>query len=133
LDNVIPDSGQTAWCPAINGPTAKDTLSSNQALMTDLSLWSSDGRYRLLFQADRNLVLYGPNGVIWATNRYTGDFVIMQSDANLVGYNLWSQPAWDTHTGSLGSGPALVVQNDGNLVIYAGGRAIWDRYRGRLV
>ena len=133
LDGVIPDSGSTANCPAINGPGAKDTLGTGQALMTDMGLWSLDGRYRLIFQGDRNLVLYGPSGAVWATNRYTGDFVIMQSDANLVGYNLWSQAAWSTGTGGLGGGAALVVQNDGNLVIYAGGRAVWDRYRGRLV
>jgi hypothetical protein len=133
LDGVIPDSGRTAACPSLAGPSAKDTLRAGQSLMTDMSISSMDGRYRLIFQGDRNLVLYGPGGAVWATNRYTGDFVIMQGDGNLVAYNIWSAPAWDSHTGGIGGNPALVVQNDGNLVIYAGGRAIWDRHRGRLV
>lgn len=134
LDGVIPDSGQTAWCPAITPPSSRSTMWAGQSLKVNMDLWSSDGRYRLLLQGDRNLVLYGPSGAVWATNRYTGDFVIMQTDCNLVGYNLWSQAAWNSGTGGLGGGCALVVQNDGNLVIYAsGGRPVWDRYRGRLV
>lgn len=99
-----------------------------------MNLWSQDGRYRLILQADRNFVLYGPSGPVWATNKYTGDFVIMQHDCNLVGYNLWSQSAWASGNGVQADGCALVVQNDGNLVIYApGSRPVWDRYRGRLV
>ena len=73
LEDVIPDSGKTALCPAINGPIAKDTLGAGKALTVDMSLWSMDGRYRLIFQKDRNLVLYGPSGAVWGTNRYTGD------------------------------------------------------------
>ncbi len=134
LDRVIPDSGQTARCPAINGPTGRDVLRPGQSLRVDQRLSSQDGRYVLVFQGDRNLVLYGPRGALWATNRYTGDFVILQNDCNVVGYNLWGSVAWASHTGGLGDGCALVVQNDSNLVVYnRAGRAVWDRHRGRLV
>lgn len=134
LDRVIPDSGQTTWCPAINGATARDVLRPGQSLRVDQRLSSQNGQYVLIMQGDRNLVLYGPNGAAWATNRYTGDYVILQGDCNLVGYNLWGSVAWAAGTGGLGGGCALVVQNDGNLVVYdRNGRAVWERYRGRLV
>jgi surface antigen len=134
LDRIIPDSRQTARCPAINGPTSRDVLRPGQSLRIDQRLWSQNGRYTLLLQGDRNFVLYGPGGALWATNRYTGDFVIMQNDCNVVAYNIWGAPAWASNTGGLGDGCALVVQNDSNLVVYNRyGRPVWDRHRGRLV
>jgi hypothetical protein len=48
----------------------------------------------------------------------------MQGDGNLVMYNAADRPVWASNTA--GHYDAfLVVQNDGNVVIYDGGRPIW--------
>lgn len=75
---------------------------------------------------------YGPSGPLWATNTWTGGFVIMQGDGNFVGYDMWDTPKWSTGTGGDGSNCDMVLQNDSNLVLYCGGVPKWDRYHGRL-
>jgi hypothetical protein len=105
---------------------------AGQGLYQGQSITSANGQYTLILQQDHNLVLYGPSGALWATNIWTGGFVIMQSDGNFVGYTMWDTPTWSTGTGGDGSNCDLVVQNDANLVLYCGGVAKWDRYHGRL-
>jgi hypothetical protein len=102
-----------------------DTLAVNRVLRRNMYLRSSDGRYTLWLQGDGNLVLYGPSGrALWANSRFTTDFVIMQGDGNLVGYRDVGGPTWASNTDRSG-GNRLVVQNDGNLVIYSSTRAVW--------
>jgi hypothetical protein len=57
----------------------------------------------------------------------------MQSDGNLVLYDVLGHPVWTSNTeGNPHS--KLVLQDDGNLVIYdaASGRPLWTRGNGRL-
>jgi hypothetical protein len=129
--NALPDSGQWAHCP-ISPPGAQDTLSAGQGLYQGQSITSLNGQYRLILQQDHNLVLYGSGGALWATNRWTGGYVVMQGDGNFVGYSQWDSPTWATGTAGDGGNCDLVVQNDSNLVLYCGGVAKWDRFHGRL-
>jgi surface antigen len=102
-----------------------DTLAVNRVLRRNMWLKSSDGRYTLWLQGDGNFVLYGPTGhALWANNRFTTDFIIMQGDGNLVGYTNSGAPTWASNTSGSG-GNRLVVQSDGNLVIYSATRAVW--------
>ena len=102
-----------------------DTLGISRVLRRNMYLKSGDGRYRFWLQSDGNLVLYGPSGrALWATNRFTTDFLIMQGDGNLVGYTNSGVPTWASNTNGRG-GNRFVVQNDGNLVIYSSTRAVW--------
>jgi len=129
--NSLPDSGQWAHCP-VRPRGAQDTLWAGQGLYQGQGITSRNGRYTLILQQDNNLVLYGPGGALWATNKWTGGYVIMQGDGNFVGYDMWGDPTWATGTAGAGGTCALVVQNDANLVLYCGGVAKWDRYHGRL-
>jgi len=129
--NSLPDSGQWAHCP-VKPRGRQDTLSVGQGLYQGQAITSGNGKYTLILQQDHNLVLYGPGGALWATNRWTGGYVIMQGDGNFVGYNMWGSPQWATNTAGAGGNCALVVQNDANLVLYCSGVAKWDRYHGRL-
>lgn len=107
------------WAPGF------DRLDTNQVLRRGMHLKSGDGRYTLWLQIDGNTVLYGPSGrALWANYRYATNFVIMQGDGNFVSYTDGGSPTWASNTGGRGAG-TLVVQNDGNLVVYAGGRAVW--------
>jgi hypothetical protein len=129
--NTLPDSGQHANCP-VRPAGSQGTISVGQGLFQGQSVRSTNGKYSLIMQQDHNLVLYGPSGALWATNKWTGGYVIMQGDGNVVGYDMWGHPMWATNTGGAGGNCTFVVQNDSNLVLYCGGKPKWDRYHGRL-
>lgn len=94
-------------------------LIANQVLEIGQSILSSDGKYRLDFQSDGNLVLYSPTRAIWAswTVGKNGTKLIMQSDGNLVLYRADFIPIWYSNTGGKGLSK-LILQPDGNLVVY---------------
>ena len=82
---------------------------------------SCDGRFFLVMQGDGNLVLY-QNGVgaLWATGTNgradNPTMAVLQFDGSLVVQSATSQ-AWSS---SSPGGDHLLVQGDGNVVIYAG-------------
>ena len=103
-----------------------DRLTSEMGIHAEESVYSCDGRFRLLMQGAGNLVLYGPHGAMWATPTVgTGaNFALMQSDGNFVIYSpyaaVWTSNTW------MYPGAWLIVQNDGNLVIYTQyGYPVW--------
>jgi hypothetical protein len=55
----------------------------------------------------------------------------MQSDGNLVIYNTGGEAKWNSNTAGF-PGAYLALQNEGNLVIYQDGIALWDWASGRL-
>jgi len=110
-------------------PATGDDMQANETLPPDAFIRSADGRFRLHYQNDTNLVLYrDPEAVpLWATGLTPGGVgvTIMQSDGNLVVYNARGYPVWASGTDG-NPGSRLVVQNDGNLVIYRpDGAPIW--------
>jgi hypothetical protein len=108
-------------CAAGSSPSV---LQGNQVLASGGCLRSANGRYALVMQADDgNLVLSDQtnNEALWstATEGNPGAYLRLQSiDGNLVLSNragtaaLWS-------TGIIAPKANLVLQNDGNLVLYA--------------
>lgn len=74
-EHRVLNSGQSVSCPAKpNG--AQDTLWAGQGLTQGQSIKSLNGKYTLILQQDHNLVLYGPSGALWATNKWTAGYVI---------------------------------------------------------
>ena len=117
LDRLTDQANQWAACG--------DTLGVNRVLRRNMYLSSGDGRYRLWLQSDGNFVLYGPSGrALWANGRFNTAFIIMQGDGNLVGYTDSGVPTWASNSARSG-GNRLVVQNNGNVVIYSSTRAVW--------
>lgn len=111
----------------------RDRLLSNTRLLPGQSITSTNGRFRLLFQTDGNLVLYDDveRSAPWSSNTpgISAGSVLMQPDGNLVVYDTQGRDHWSTVTPG-NAGAYVVVQNDGNLVIYrTGGDAAWDRLR----
>ena len=83
-------------------------------------------------QTDGNLVLYKTSGgYVWSsgTNRSSNppNRAVFQNDYNFVIYNNSGTFLWKT--GIKQSADRLVVQDDGNLVMYQGGTAKWQRSR----
>jgi hypothetical protein len=105
-------------------------LNPNQRLRENQPLTSSNGRAYLVLQSDGNLVVYqtNPKRALWAskTRRTPNEHysVIMQHDGNLVILNRAGGPVWAT--GSQGHpGAYLIMQDDGNAVIYQNSRPYW--------
>lgn len=114
--------------------------SQNTTLYPDSTIYSPNGVYKLIFQEDGNLVEYKNNTqAVWdinATNCIPTPYMAyrtrFQPDGNLVVYwALQSNPTqeiaiWDTNTQGHPNA-RLAVQDDGNVVIYNGTKAIWAR------
>jgi hypothetical protein len=111
---------------------------------------------RLVMQTDGNLVLYTATGVpVWysGTGGNPNASAILQSDGNLVVYSSGGAPLWFSNTSNVPSfsnmvqhglqgGPLyprqslqwadrsrqLLMQTDGNLVLYSNGRPVWATF-----
>lgn len=120
-----------------------DTLQPGDRLPTNTRLKSGNRLAYLILQPDRNLVLYetATGRPLWASGtrweeppekKFDGA-VAMQDDGNLVlvdakNRSIWSSAHNDNYTWYTlpKPGTRLVVQNDGNLVLYQGASAIWS-------
>lgn len=108
----------------------------------------------LNLQGDGNLVVYSPTGsALWSsrTDHNAISNLVMQADGNLVLYNTQGRSIWNTNTmqkilaatstNSLSSGQQLgagqsitstngsyrlILQGDGNLVLYSSNGALWS-------
>ncbi len=116
---------------------------------------SANGTGKLAMQADGNLVYYANGVPTWATGTWgnPGSSVVMQTDGNVVVYSAKGAPLWasDSICSAVAGVPAapgfpavtsylranwymtspdggykLVMQGDGNLVLYSRTRAIWS-------
>src|SRR4051812_7279647 len=101
-----------------------DRLEPSNALLAGGSLASADGRYRLVYQTDGNLVLYdGATGLaLWWSGTVGEDpgQAVMQDDGDFVVYDADGTPVWWAGTAGYPSAH-LVLQDDANLVVYAPG------------
>lgn len=107
-------------------PTSSYGLQANQQLTSGQSRNSVDGRFKLIYQTDGNLVLYKGTTPLWNSQTFghsTGK-TIQQSDGNLVVYDAGNIPVWASNTSGK-NGAFLVVQSDGNLVIYYNYLPVW--------
>jgi len=104
----------------------------SQVLTPCQALFSLDGGHMLIMQLDGNLVLYNtkvsPSQVTWKTDTFfpswQGYYTTLnyQADGNLVLSSNFV-PKWSTGTNGKDS-TTLVLQNDGNLVMYKAAGAI---------
>jgi PKD repeat protein len=114
--------------PGINPPVPPNQcgkIKSKQGLGRGQMVKSCDGRFKFILQTDGNLVLYKNTQALWSsrTNGKASFGTYMQADGNFVIYTQTGNPLWAT--GSRGNGAWLAVQNDGNVVIYRKGKALW--------
>jgi hypothetical protein len=106
--------------PNAGGP---GRLDADQVIQPEQALYSPDGRFRLRYQSDDNLVLYVDEWTpVWQFGvdlwwEHTPGYAIMQGDGNFVVYDSEGVPVFNT--GTFVPGSFLAVQNDGNLVVYA--------------
>jgi hypothetical protein len=109
-----------------------DTLKAGERLEIGHELRSANGLYRLIMQADGNLVQYDRGNIaLWDTGTWSlpagfkPTYAILQDDGNFVLSNEAKYPAWESASqGNPGS--QLVLHDDRNLVISdADNTAVW--------
>ncbi|MGE3974952.1 MAG: hypothetical protein AB7F59_10540 [Bdellovibrionales bacterium] len=101
-------------------PTPPVMFKAGQSLKPNESFQSANGKYGLVYQSDNNLVLYGPNGPLWASNTSglpNPNAVEMQGDGNLVIYDKSGKPLWASDT-SGHAGAYLGLHTNGQMVMY---------------
>lgn len=98
---------------------------SGEELFVEEDLWSPNGQFRLLYQSDGNLVLYGPYGPVWDTGTFgLPNRLAMQGDGNLVIYDGYWNAVWAS--GTVSPGAWMALSDDGFIVVYSSsGSALW--------
>jgi pimeloyl-ACP methyl ester carboxylesterase len=109
-------------------PGSPSILPGGSLLRPGQQIASPDGRYRLIFQTDGNLVIYRFDGAaVWWTGTVgiSPGAASMQTDGNFVVYDTANAARWHTHTFG-NPGGYLSMQNNGAIVIYAAnGARLW--------
>jgi hypothetical protein len=108
--------------------TSTDTLAAGATLAAGQQIISADGHYRLTMESNGDLVERVAEGRdLWSsvTSGHPGARAIMQVNGNLVVYDTASSAVWSSNSTATTGCPRLVLEQDGNLVIYAT-KAIWS-------
>ena len=113
-----------------------ERLGNNMSLMSGQQLTSADGRWKLIYQPDGQLLGYttDSNHCFWSSGKILpglglgvglgvdvapADRVHMKSDGNLVCINTEGIEYWSSNTANRGRAPyRLVLQDDRNIAIY---------------
>ncbi|MFI9836379.1 hypothetical protein ACIHFD_05065 [Nonomuraea sp. NPDC051941] len=116
---------------------AKDRLGPGEWLLPGQSLTSEGGRFKLIQQAEGNLVFYEGTKALWTspTSGKPGARATMQKEGNLVIYGADNKPLWSTPTAGNPGAYLLLPKESGNLVIYSrDNRPLWSSkaYIGKL-
>jgi hypothetical protein len=105
------------------GDIVYPSLDAGQVLLPEQSVTSPDGRFKLIYQRDGDLVLDGPDRVrVWSsgTEGETAGRAVMEADGDFVVYDADGLEVWSAGTGGH-PGAYVVVQNDGYVAVYAPG------------
>lgn len=104
-----------------------NSLTFGRELKKGEAIQSNDGRFRLFFQNDANLVLMYKNQTLWGTDTWEseGERVVFGNDGNLMVLTHSKKVLWSSGTG--GKDAKLVrLNNDGSLNIYdSNNKVIW--------
>ena len=121
-DSTFPELLRTVYSTAWTVPT----LQPGEVLRAGDRRTAPGGRVVTVLQADGNLVTYRDGRAVWASGTSGADLAVMQGDGNLVLYRevrgaggavTGLAAVWSTRTASPGA--RVVVQDDGNTVVYS--------------
>jgi hypothetical protein len=106
----------------------RNLLPAGSRLANGMILISPNYGFRGVMQRDGNFVVYGPGGPNWASRTgepWSASLLVTTDGDALVAGSPTSRAGW--HSGTAGNpGAVLVLQDDGNLVVYrANGTAAW--------
>ena len=96
-----------------------------------IAIGSINGKYSFAFNGGSIEVRTHDSDMHMAHWDIGGRYLVVQKDGNLVAYNKkngndYSDPVWASNTNGRGnSNTELVIQDDGNVVLYCDGKALW--------
>lgn len=109
--------------------SAGSMLSAGGTLGVNQYLLSANGKYGLVMQSDGNLVDYrvSDKKALWTsqTSGHDGASARLGTNGDAEVVDASGSPLWNS--GTTGSGNALLVQDDGNVVVYSSAKkALWS-------
>lgn len=109
----------------------KTILAMREHLSAGQFLVSPNQRFRMIMQGDGNLVVYGPNGPNWSSGTGVPNSRVVLTDIGnlVVAASPTSKALWNTGAvipfATSSNRFQLVMQDDGNLVVYYDGAPMW--------
>ena len=118
---VVSTAGPATSVPHEAATPDGRVLEAGEVLTLGQALISANGRTRLLFGSDGNLVLYEDGSPRWSsgTGGTGADRLIMQADGDLVMYRPLAygpQPVWRSHSDGF-PGAVLSVRDEGGVMV----------------
>jgi len=115
------------WINGTRTGNTQDTLVSGQTILANQYLLSASGQYEAVLQADGNFAVWGPTpGTIHWYSGTSGQGVDSMSMQTDGNLVLYAGTRAVWYTGTTGSGNRLVMQDDGNLIVYSSSNvALW--------
>lgn len=109
-------------------PSIDNMFKKGQKIEEENPIFSPNKESKLILQRDGNLVLYGKDRVLWASNTdnkgESPRFLIIQNDGNVVLYDKHNKPFWHTNTCGKKS-EKMVVENDKVRLLDSSDNTIW--------
>lgn len=138
---VIPQLQQDGWTFVTIDDLygCKNTLRAGQYLIPGQCIQSENDAYRLIYQADGNLVLYQTSDgkALWATLPTDAQtcpawrFYVQGDDGNIVVYQSEGNPVWSSNVyGQQYAGSNLVLSETGNFEVHKDDQTIWRAVPG---
>jgi hypothetical protein len=112
---------------APGGAATTGAIALGTRILPGQSVPSANGSHQLVMQTDGNLVVYSSDGrALWTSGTAgRGAAFVAGADGNLAVVNRTGRPVWTSATGGKHAG-RLLVQNDGNVVLYRNsGGVLW--------
>lgn len=102
----------------VSGPVNADRMTNGETLVPTQFLISPSAGATLLMQQDGNLVVYCGSNPKWGSGTTAGRsmYFQVQSDGNMVLYDVDFLPIWASNTGG-NPGAILTLLNSGNLIL----------------
>jgi hypothetical protein len=126
------DNNPDTDIPEVPVVSPSSLLAADEVMRRGDERRSPDGRYRLFFQLDGNVVEYGPGlddeiEPLWdsATVGDAADRLVMQADGNVVLYDRNGAPLWDTGTAGHPGAVLRVVSGRGVEIVAPDGELLW--------
>lgn len=109
-------------------PSLDNMIRKGQKIEEESPIFSPNKESKLILQKDGNLVLYGKERVLWASNTdnkgHAPRHLIFQTDGNVVIYDKLNKPLWATNTCGKDS-EKMVVDDDRVKLLSSSNQVLW--------